>query len=110
MDYISCQIFKIILTIFKNNNKNIDNPSIEIYVNRIEKKNTFKIKTGYYLEFLTHETMKLLESSESKITKDKNSENVPHLEITEVKLVYCNIWLSTRFKRLLFQMSHFAVY
>ena len=35
--------------------------------------------------------MKLLESSESKITKDKNSENVPHLEITEVKLVHCNI-------------------
>ena len=35
--------------------------------------------------------MKLLESSESKITKDKNGENVPHLEITEVVLVHCNI-------------------
>ena len=35
--------------------------------------------------------MKLLESTENKITKRKNSENVPHLEITEVVLVHCNI-------------------
>ena len=35
--------------------------------------------------------MKLLESTENKITKDKNGENVPHLEITEAVLVYCNI-------------------
>ena len=35
--------------------------------------------------------MKLLESSKNKITKVKNSENVPHLEITEVVLVNCNI-------------------
>ena len=31
--------------------------------------------------------MKLLWSTESKITKDKNGENVPHFEITEVLLV-----------------------
>ena len=35
--------------------------------------------------------MKLLESTGSKITKNKNSENVPHLEITEVVLVHWNI-------------------
>ena len=35
--------------------------------------------------------MKLLGSIKNKITKDKNGENVPHLEITEVVLVYCNI-------------------
>ena len=35
--------------------------------------------------------MKLLGSTESKITKDKNGENVPHLEITEVVLVHCDI-------------------
>ena len=40
--------------------------------------------------FLTQEAMKLLGSTESKITQDKNGENVPHLEITEV-LVHCNI-------------------
>ena len=35
--------------------------------------------------------MKLLESTENKITKNKNGENVPHLQITEVVLVHCNI-------------------
>ena len=35
--------------------------------------------------------MKLLESTENKITEDKNGENVPHLEITEVVLVHCSI-------------------
>ena len=35
--------------------------------------------------------MKLLGSTENKITKDKNGKNVPHLEITEVVLVHCNI-------------------
>ena len=35
--------------------------------------------------------MKLLGSTENKITKNKNGENVPHLEITEVVLIHCNI-------------------
>ena len=35
--------------------------------------------------------MKLLGSTESKITKDKNGENVPHLEIVEVVLIHCNL-------------------
>ena len=35
--------------------------------------------------------MKLLGSTRNKINKDRNGENVPHLEITEVVLVYCNI-------------------
>ena len=35
--------------------------------------------------------MKLLGSTKSKITKDKNEENVPHTEITEVVLVHCTI-------------------
>ena len=50
-----------------------------------------KIKNGHYLEFLTPETMKLRGSTESKITKDKNGENVPHLEIVELVLVHCNL-------------------
>ena len=64
---------------------------IRIYVNNIENRVIFKIKTGYYLELLTPETMKLLGSTKRKITKDKNGENVSHLEITEVVLVHCNI-------------------
>ena len=50
-----------------------------------------KIKNGYYLELLTPETMKLLGSLESKITKDKNGENVPHLEIVELVLIHCDL-------------------
>ena len=64
---------------------------MKIYVNKIENMVTFKIKNGYYLELLTPETIKLLESTESKITKDKNGENVPHLEIAELVLIHCNL-------------------
>ena len=61
------------------------------YVKKIGNRITFKIKTGYYLELLTAETMKLLKSTKSKLTKDKNCKNVPHLESTEVILVHCSI-------------------
>ena len=60
-------------------------------MNKIENKITFKIKTGYYPEILTPETMKLLGNTTDKITKDKDGENVPHLEITEVALINCDI-------------------
>ena len=62
-----------------------------LYVNKTENRITFKIKSGYYLELLTSETMKLLLSTESKITKVKIGENMLHLEITEVVLVHCNL-------------------
>ena len=45
-----------------------DNPSIMIYVNKIENKIAFQIKTAYYLELLMSETVKLLGSTKSKIT------------------------------------------
>ena len=35
--------------------------------------------------------MRLLGSTNSKITKDKNGENVPHLEVVELALVHCNL-------------------
>ena len=62
-----------------------------MYVSKIEKRVTFRIKDGYSMELLTSGTMKLLGSTENKITKDKNGENVLHLQITEVVLVHCNI-------------------
>ena len=64
---------------------------MQIYVNKTENGITFKIKNGCSLEFLTRETMELLESTKNKTTEDKNGENVPHLEITEVVLVHCNM-------------------
>ena len=85
MNHILYQIFKITLNISLKNHETVtDNPSVMIYINKIDNRITFKIKTGYYLELLKLETMKLLESTKSKINEDKNGENVPHLEITEV--------------------------
>ena len=86
------QIFKIILSIFKKKHgEDIDKPSVQIYVNKIENRVTFKIKNGYSLELLTPETMRLLGSTKNKITEYKNGENVLHLEITKVVLVHCDI-------------------
>ena len=58
---------------------------------KIEKKITFKTKTGYYLELATPETKKLLGSTKSKTRKNENGENVPRLEITELVLINCNV-------------------
>ena len=77
--------------ILKKHSESVDNPSIRIYVNRIENRITFKIKSGYYLELLTPETVKLLGSTEIKITENKKGENVPHLEVVELVLVHCNL-------------------
>ena len=74
--------------ILKNHGKNVNNPSVQIYVNKIENRATFKIKNGYALELQALETIRLLGSIENKIIKDKNGENVPHLEITEEVLVH----------------------
>ena len=65
--------------------------NIYIYINKIESRITFKSKNRYYLELLTPETIKLLGSTENKITKDKYGGNLPHLEITELVLVNCNL-------------------
>ena len=68
-----------------------DNPPTKIYIIKTESRTTFKIETAYCPEPLTLETMKLFRSTENKITKYKNGENVPHLKITEIILVHCSI-------------------
>ena len=57
--------------ILKKHGEDIDKPSVQIYVNKIENSVTFKIKNGYSLELLTPGTMKLLGSTENKIPKTK---------------------------------------
>ena len=64
---------------------------ILIYANTINNRIVFKIKTGYKLELLSKETMKLLVSTKNITDADKNSENVPRLENVEVVLVHCNL-------------------
>ena len=77
--------------ILKKHGENTDNSSVHIYVNKIENRVAYKIKDGYSLELSAPETIKLLGSTKNKITKEKSSENVLHLEITEVVLVHCDI-------------------
>ena len=62
-----------------------------IYVNEINNRIVFKIKSGYKLELLLKETMKLLGSSTDTIDGDKNSELVPKLESVDLVLVHCNL-------------------
>ena len=64
---------------------------ILIYANKISNRIVFKIKTGYKLELLSKETMKLLGGTSNIIDADKNSENVPRLENVEVVLAHCNL-------------------
>ena len=62
-----------------------------IHVKKIENRIIFKTKRGYDLGLWTPKILKLLGSTKSKTTKDKNCESVPHLEITEVVLIQCKI-------------------
>ena len=77
--------------IIKKHETLTENPQIQIYTNRIENRIVFKIKTGYKLELLTSETMKLLGSTKKVVDKNKNRENVPKSESVEVVLVHCNL-------------------
>ena len=60
-------------------------------MNKIKNRIVFKVKTGYKLELLTPETMKLLGSTKKVVDKDKDGEHVPKLEFAEVVLVHCNL-------------------
>ena len=68
-----------------------ENAPILIYANTINNRIVFKIKSGYKLELLSKEAMKLLGRTKDIIDSDKNGENVPRLENVEVVLVHCNL-------------------
>ena len=67
------------------------NPPIHIYPNKIKNRIVFKIKTGYKLELLTPEVMRLLRSAKKYVGKDKGGKITPKLESVEVVLVHCNL-------------------
>ena len=77
--------------IIKKHETLTENPPIQIYPNKIKNRIIFKIKSGYKLEWLTPETMKLLRSTEKVVDKDKNGEHEPKLDSVEVVLVHCNL-------------------
>ena len=77
--------------IIKKHETSGENAPILIYANTTNNRIVFKIKSGYKLELLSKETMKLLGSTKDIIDSDKNSENVPRLKNVEVVLVHCNL-------------------
>ena len=77
--------------IIKKHETLTENLLVQIYVNKVKNRFVFKIKTGYKLELLTPETMKLLGSTKKLCDEDKDGENVPKLESVEVVLVHCNL-------------------
>ena len=77
--------------IIKKHETLTENPPIQIYPNKIKNRIVFKIQTGYKLDLLTPETIKLLGSTKKDVDADKNSVNVPKLESVEVALVYWNL-------------------
>ena len=77
--------------IIKKYEKFTENVPIKIYPNKIKNRIVFKIKTGYKLDLLSPETMKLWGSTKKDIDQDKDGEDVPKLEPVEVVLVYCNL-------------------
>ena len=77
--------------IIKKHETITDTAPILNYANNINNRIVFKIKTGYILELLSKETMKLSGSTSNIIDANKNSENVQRLENVEVALVHCNL-------------------
>ena len=77
--------------IIKKHETLTENPPIQCYPTKIKNRIVFKIKTGYKLELLIPEKMKLLESTKKDVYSDKNSKNTPKLESVEVVLVHCNL-------------------
>ena len=67
-----------------------DSP-VQIYPNKTKNRIAFKIKTGYKLELLTSETMRLLGSTKKDVDKDKDGEILSKLESAGAVLVYCNL-------------------
>ena len=68
-----------------------ENLPVGIYPNKIKNRIVFKIKTGYKLELISPEIMKLLGSAKKDVDKNKDGEDVPKLESVEFVLVHCNI-------------------
>ena len=65
--------------------------NLSIYTNKIRNRIVFKVKTGYKLELLSSEAMKLLGSTKKVVDKDKNGETIPKLETVKVVSVRCNL-------------------
>ena len=78
-------------SIIKKHETLTESPPVQIYSNKIKSRIAFKIKTGYKLELLSSETMKLLGSTKKDVDQDKDGEDLPKLESVDIVLVHCNL-------------------
>ena len=67
-----------------------ENPLVQIYLNRTRNKIVFKVKTGYKLELLSSEKMKLLGRTKKDVDQDEDGDDEPKLESVELFLVHCS--------------------
>ena len=88
--------------------KNNEESPILIYPNEVKNRIIFKIKTRYKLELLTKETQKLL-GDEHVIDKNKDSQNVPQLDLVEYVLLHCNLVQNDYLQNLNFYMNLFQI-
>ena len=91
MDLILLQTSKTTLIYHQKHEILAKNSPVQIYPNKIKNRIVFKVKTGYKLELLSSDTMKLLGSTKKGVDQDKNGEDVPNLESVEVVLVHFNL-------------------
>ena len=81
--------------IIKKHETLTENPPIQIYPNKIKNRIVFKIKTGYKLELLTPETMKLLGSTKKDIDADKDGQFAPKLyRVPSVTAIFQSAFIS----------------
>ena len=73
----------------ENYSPDTDNTPIQTYINKIKNRVIFKTKSRHSLELLSSKNYGITWKNYKMIIKDKNSEDVPHLDITEVVLVHC---------------------
>ena len=78
------------MQIIYNETKTYNLP-VQIYVKKIENRVVFKIKTGYELELLSPETMRLLGGTKKDADQEKDGEDAPKLEAVELVLVHFNL-------------------
>ena len=66
----------------------VDKPPDQVYVNKIQDRVILRIRSGHYLELFTPKTMKLPGSTDEKISKEKNGENVLQLKKNKLRWYY----------------------
>ena len=114
VDHISYQTLRTNFKNIINKDETLINHQFKYKSTKFRKKVKFKIKTQYYLELITPETVKLLKSTGRRISNNKNGENKSHLDVTKVVLIH-GIMVDNHYQHdskvlSTFQISHMVSY